>query len=279
MIDDAEMKISHVIRGVDHISNTPKQILLIEALNLRMPLYAHLPLILAPDRTKFSKRHGAASVGEYRELGYAPEALINFLALLGWSPTDNQEIFSREELIDKFSLERVQKSPAIFDVTKLEWMNSSYIKKMSPEELYSSARLFLPKTKKTKSYILKVLALERPRLRKLSELADATNYFFNEPEYEPELLRWKGMTNDELLKSLEQSLVLLEKNGKLARGDLEKTFLKAAGQWPDRGKLLWPLRVTLSGKKASPGPFEIMEIIGISETRKRLRLALNKINN
>mgnify|MGYP001563603721 FL=1 len=135
VVDDCTMEISHVIRGEDHISNTPKQLLLIEALGFPVPQYAHLPLILGSDRSKLSKRHGATSVAEYRAQGYLPEALFNFMALLGWNPGGTEEIFSKEELAKEFSLERVQKSGAVFDIKKLDWMNGEYIRKKSPSEL------------------------------------------------------------------------------------------------------------------------------------------------
>ena len=145
VVDDCEMKISHVIRGEEHISNTPKQILIQRDLNLATPEYAHLPLILAPDRSKLSKRHGAASVMEYREMGYLPETLVNFLALLGWNPKTDKEIFSMEELIKDFDLSKVNKSSAIFNVEKLNWFNCEYLKKKSNKELAILAKRFLPR--------------------------------------------------------------------------------------------------------------------------------------
>lgn len=316
VVDDYEMKISHVIRGEDHISNTPKQILLLEALGFTRPQYAHLPLILGSDRSKLSKRHGATSVEEYREAGYLPEALFNFLALLGWNPatkiltaapakTDQtpknnktglyapahsgqqqngqnlvrgksqekeREIFSKQELINLFSLEKVQKSGAVFDVTKLDWMNGEYIRKMEVGELLERAQSFFPKNKKIKTYLSKVLILEQPRLKKLSELKEKTDYFFQEPEYDRELLRWKNMSENEISGVIDKLIEIL-----LKTKDAEKDVMGEAEKAGDRGRLLWPLRVALSGKKASPGPFEIMEIIGLQETIIRLQKAKQKI--
>lgn len=310
--DDYEMKISHVIRGEDHISNTPKQILLLEALGFTRPQYVHLPLILGSDRSKLSKRHGATSVEEYREAGYLPEALFNFLALLGWNPatkiltaapakTDQtpknnktglcapahsgqqqngqnlvrgksrekeREIFSKQELINLFSLEKVQKSGAIFDTAKLDWVNGEYIRKMEVGELLEQTKSFFPKNKKTKTYLAKILTLEQPRLKKLSELKEKTDYFFQEPEFDKELLRWKNMNDEEISTSLDKLIEILSKTK-----NSEKDIMEEAERIGDRGRLLWPLRVALSGKKASPGPFEIMEILGTEESLKRLKSA------
>ncbi len=293
VVDDETMKISHVIRGEDHISNTPKQLLLIEALGFKAPEYAHLPLILGPDRSKLSKRHGATSVGEYRDLGYLPEALFNFMALIGWNPGGDKEIFSKKELISEFALEKVQKSGAIFDINKLDWMNGEYIRALSPEAFLKRAQPFLPESKKQKSYLLKVLVLEQPRLKKLSEMGERTDYFFREPEYDKELLRWKNMRDEEIAASLDKAIELLQKS-KSAK-NLEKIFFDAIGEGlarrsparsaggpgegGDKGRILWPLRVALTGKKASPGPFEIMEILGIEESKKRLEAAKEKLRD
>jgi len=208
-VDDEEMAITHVIRGEDHLSNTPKQLLLIEALGFKTPRYAHLPLILGPDRSKLSKRHGATAVDEYRKAGYLPEALFNFIALLGWNPGSDREIYTQDELIGLFSLGRVQKSGAVFDIAKLDWMNGEYIRKKSLDELVPLCKPFLTdflqmqKSKvKSQNYsdddIKKIIAIEQPRLKKLAEIGERTDFFFREPEYDRDLLRWKGMTDDDV---------------------------------------------------------------------------------
>ena len=281
VVDDEEMKISHVIRGEDHIANTPKHILLAEAMELPVPAYAHLPLILGPDRSKLSKRHGATSVAEYREAGYLPEAMFNFLALLGWNPGGDQEIFSKEELANLFSLEHVQKSGAIFDTTKLDWMNGEYIRAKSVGELTGLCMPFFSAdaSQKNHAYLKKIVALEQPRLKKLSEIGERTEYFFRLPEYDGELLRWKTMTNQEIDTALEHTGKLLAGMGEDAlKSDFEKSFFDAIGEG-NKGALLWPLRVALTGKKASPGPFEIMEILGAEESLKRIRLAQEKMRH
>lgn len=289
VIDDYLMKITHVIRGEDHISNTPKQITIQEALDLSRPNYAHLPMILGPDRSKLSKRHGAMALTEYRKMGYLPEALVNFLAFLGWHPIGNQEILSLEELIDKFDLNRVQKGGAIFNIKKLDWFNVQYLKKMSSDELinrvvdyiknYSSAPQIIKEY--DIDYIKKVLDIELPRMNKLSDLIDLSDFFFKKKiEYPKELLKWKDMTHIELAKSLQDSLELFEKikGSEFNRVNLQIKFYNFIDENPsyagNKGKLLWPLRVALSGKKASPGPFEIAEVLGKKGSIERVKQAL-----
>ena len=298
--DDEEMKITHVIRGEDHIPNTPKQILLIEALGFRVPIYAHIPLILGQDRSKMSKRHGDTSVNEYRAQGYLPEAIFNFIALLGWNPGagDNREILSKEELIREFSLAHVQKSGAIFDVQKLDWMNGEYIRAKSVAELARLCKPYLEEFLASSvspqhsnilenvgmsdalirdDYFEKIVMLEQPRLKKLSEIGERAEYFFRKPEYDRELLRWKNMADEELTKSLTFSKDIIESRitNHESRLEVEKTFFDAIGK-SDKGKILWPLRVALTGKKASPGPFEIIEIMGIKKAGEYLDSALKK---
>ncbi|KKU06235.1 MAG: Glutamate-tRNA ligase [Parcubacteria group bacterium GW2011_GWA2_45_30] len=284
IIDDETMEISHVIRGEDHISNTPKQLLLIEALGFKIPQYAHLPLILGSDRSKLSKRHGPASVNEYRAAGYLPEALFNFLALLGWNSGNDREFFSKKELIKEFSLEKVQKSGAIFDITKLDWMNGEYIRKKSAKELLELCQPFLAdflqnqnsKIKIQNDYLEKIIKLEQPRLKKLAEIGERTEYFFWAPEYDKELLCWKNMSDTELIASLEAAEKIISNfQTPISKEKIEEAFLKEIGEG-DKGRILWPLRVALTGKKASPGPFEIMEILGIEESLRRIAAAKQK---
>ena len=280
-IDDALMKISHVIRGEEHTTNTPKQILLAEALGFPIPEFAHLPLILGTDRSKLSKRHGAMSVLEYRKLGYLPEALFNFLALLGWNPGDDREILTKDELIAAFSLEKVQKSGAIFDFVKLDWMNGKYIREKPLDDLVSLCTPFisdflqvpLPNAHYTQEYIGKVVALEQSRLKKLSEIGELTDYFFRTPKYDKMLLRWKTMSSDkEVFDSLERSQKIISELPEEQLARVNAHLLEEKGVL-DIGGILWPLRVALTGKKASPGPSEILEILGKEESLKRLKSA------
>lgn len=282
-IDDAEMGISHVIRGEDHISNTPKQILLQEALGLGTPQYAHLPLILGPDRSKLSKRHGATAIREFRDAGYLPEALVNFMALLGWNPGTDQEIFSMAELVAQFDLAKVQKSGAAFNIEKLDWLNGEYIRRLTPERL---AELLQPHLRRAglinetfdQGLVRKVAALEQSRLKRLSEVGERADYFFREPDYDLELLRWKDMVRSEIAESLTKTSAWLKDipEADFTAGQLEEFFFEKIGAG-DKGVILWPLRAALTGKKASAGPFEVLEILGKFEGEKRVARALEKV--
>ena len=279
VVDDYEMKITHVIRGEDHIPNTPKHILLNEALGFPQPLYAHLSLILGPDRSKLSKRHGATAVAEFRELGYLPEALINFLGLLGWNPGNDRELFSRDELAHKFSFEGVQKSGAIFDFQKLDWMNGEYIRKKPIAELTDLCVPYIEKTlgiavgSIPRSFLEAVISLEQPRLKKLSDIGEKVSYFFNAPVYEKELLRWKNQTSQETKDALTQAdNILADIPMKASVLEIETAFFSVIGEG-DKGVLLWPLRVALTGRKASPGPFEIIAVMERDEARSRIARA------
>jgi len=304
VVDDYEMKISYVIRGEDLLPNTPKQILLQKALGFTQPEYAHLPLILGPDKSKLSKRHGATSIREYAEQGYLPEALINFLAFLGWNPRDDREIFSLASLKKEFSLEKVQKSGAVFNIKRLDYINGFYIRHKPLKELTElcipyliQAGLITPGLKteqyppayggmiispkytvnETKEEISlekleKIVFIYQERLKKLSEITDLADFFFKEKlDYEKDLLKWKDMAEKEVISSIDKSINILSKIENWNKDNIEKELLREAGE--DRGQLLWPLRVALSGKKYSAPPFEIAETLGKEKTLKRLNQA------
>ena len=309
-IDDFEMKITHIIRGEDHLSNTPKQILIQEALEFPHPEYAHLPLILGTDRSKLSKRQEAIGVAEYKKIGYLPEALINFLSFLGWNPGTEREIYSLASLIKEFSLEKVQKSGAIFNIKKLDSLNGFYIRQKSPEKLtelsipYLIQEGLITPEFKTEQYppayggslisqvykisktgreikfdeLKKIIILYQERLKKLSEIAELTDFFFKEKlDYPKELLQWKDMSARETQNSLDNLIHLLSKiqNGDWEKGNLENVLTSEAEKTiGDRGRILWPLRVALTGKEASAGPFEIAEILGKEKTLKRIKEAM-----
>lgn len=297
VIDDYEMGISHVIRGEDHIPNTPKQILLYQALGLDVPKFAHLPLILGPDKSKLSKRHGSVSVSSYREQGYLPEALVNFMAFLGWNPGDEREFFGLDELTEEFSLERVHKGGAVFDFEKLDWINGYYIRQLSLDELTQKSVPYLEESdlieglgeskyviKKTGEevsfdYLKQVAALEQERLKKLSRIGELTEFFFlDKPEYEPELLVWKKLSLSELKQNLKIVKEALETVDSFKQDKLQEVLMPLAEKY-GKGDLLWPLRACLTGKKASPGPFEIMEVLGKQKTLKRIDAAVAKLEN
>ncbi|MDD2696766.1 MAG: glutamate--tRNA ligase [Candidatus Pacebacteria bacterium] len=282
VIDDFEMKISHVIRGEDHVSNTPKQILLQEALGLTQPQYAHLPLILGTDRTKLSKRHGAVSVSEFKKQGYLPEAMINFMAFLGWNPGNEREIYSLASLVKEFSLENVQKGGAVFNVKKLDFLNGFYLRQRSPEKLtelclpYFIEAGLVTKEKADLNFLQKIVSLYQERLKKISEIIEFTDFFFKEVlNYDKELLRWKDMEDKELKDVIDKLEKILSKikEEDWNKENLENVLMPEAEKTGDRGKLLWPLRAALTGKEASAGPFEVAEILGKEKTIKRIKQA------
>lgn len=298
VVDDYTMKITHVIRGEDHISNTPKQILIQNALGFPQPKYAHLPLILGPDKTKLSKRHGATSISEYKNQGYLPQALINFMALLGWNPGTENEIFSLQDLIKEFDLKRVQKSGAIFNIDRLDWMNGYYIRKTGLEELTNLCISYLEKAgliqkqgKKWKiedgslvdtNYIRKVVSLEQERMKKLSQIGDNAAFFFKDKiEYDKNLLKWK----DTPLNKIKENLVRLERfldsctDIDFSKKEILEKKIKEMikREKIETGEALWPLRCALSGKKGSPSPFEIANVLGKRRTINRIKEAIRKL--
>jgi len=278
VVDDIEMLITHVIRGEDHIPNTPKHLLIQQALGAEPPIYAHLPLVLGMDRSKLSKRGGSTSVDEYRKQGYLPEAIINFIALLGWHPAGDKEIFTPQELIQEFSLERIQKSGAAFDIEKLKWLNGEHIKALPPDILAEKLKPYLEDGREApKEYLTKIAALEQPRLRILSEIKDKVGYFFHEPSYEVSLLLWKGKQDPraaaENLKKVHDILCDIEQNT-FTEEHLREILMPVAEE-RGRGEVLWPLRAALSGREASPDPFEIMSALGKEKTLGRIMHGLD----
>lgn len=278
VIDDFEMKINYVIRGEDHISNTPKQIIIQEALNMPRPNYGHLPLILGTDKTKLSKRHGALSIKEYKNDGFLKEAIINFIAFLGWNPKTDKEIFSLKELENNFSLENIQKAGAVFNIKKLEWLNTYYIKHKSLDEISEIGCQFFTE-KKDAEKIKQIINLERERIKKLSELPLISKFFFKLPEYDKELLKWRDMNDDKLINNLKIIKDELQKlNDNLFSLEEIKVKIDKLTQNFETGEIYWPLRVALSGQKESPGPIEIAQILGKEETINRLDKAIKKYN-
>ena len=278
VVDDADMEISHVIRGEDHLSNRPKQVLIQEALGLNQPEYAHLPLILNPDRSKLSKRHGGTSVTEYKNMGYLPQAMLNFMALMGWHPTTEQEIFSLDELIKEFDLARVQKAGAIFDKEKLNSINRHYIKQLVPAELAEHLVPYLMQYNPSREQLIKTAHLFQSRLNKFSEIKELAAFIFDLPKYQPSLLNWKNSSASEVKNNLETALMVLEKLSEDSFNiDTTTTELMPVANKIGRGELLWPLRVALSGLEKSPGPFEIMEVLGRQESLSRIKKAIAKI--
>ena len=273
VVDDTEMKISHVIRGEDHLTNTAKHVLIAESLGFDIPHYAHLPLLLAPGGGKLSKRDLETSFDDFIKQGYLKEALINFIAFLGWHPEKDRETMSLNELIDEFDITRVQKGGAAINIDKLNWLNSYYIRNKDIKDLVVLLRDFVPSEWTQKEDLFKeALELQKDRIKKLSEAEDYLRFFFDYPDYEPELLIWKNNTDTETIESLKKSLELIESS-------FEESFSKieVLAESEGRGDIYWPLRVALSGEKNSPPPLEILRVLGEEESITRVREAIKRL--
>lgn len=275
VVDDGAMGITHVIRAEEHISNTPRQILILEALGLERPTYAHVPLILGQDRSKLSKRHGAASVVEYKNAGYLPEAVINYLALLGWHPEGEQEIFTLEELVKQFDITRVQKGGAIFDFEKLDWINKEHLNRLPDDVFKEGIKAFLPSSYHT-DMLTKLVPILRERVSKYSDInEDEVSYFFRAPTYNAIDLLWKDDSKDLAIKHLEHTLECLRalNIGAFLEPQIKDALWDYATK-EGRGSVLWPLRYALSGRDKSPDPFVLAEILGKDEVISRITHAL-----
>ncbi|MCT4592312.1 MAG: glutamate--tRNA ligase [Candidatus Gracilibacteria bacterium] len=284
VVDDHEMGITHVIRGEDHISNTPKQILIFEALGLISPEFAHLPLILNQDKSKLSKRKNKVSVDDFIADGILPEALINFLALLGWNTKDEKEIFTMDELIQEFSLENVNKAGAIFDEKKLLWINGVYIRSKDISELKYLLKPYLTNVnylKNGEEFFEKALILIKDKLKKLSEIEENIAFFFKDKlEYDKDLFEHQKMKVDQEMakKSLQESISLLESQSDWSEAALEEALITRVQELGlKNGQLLWPMRVALTGEKFSPGVFELLHVFNKEMSMDRLKKGLEKL--
>ncbi len=283
VIDDFEMKITHVIRGEDHLSNTPKHILIFEALGQTPPQFAHMSMTLGPDRTRLSKRHGATSVRQYRESGFLSNAMFNYLALLGWSSKDNQEIFSKQQLIQEFSLEACNKSNAIFDPAKLLWMNSQYMKMKSAKEITELSIPFLEKAGYEKSnierhrqIIEKIVELEKEKFRILEDVPErVAPYITEDIDWNLQLLQKFGIP--ETSKILSEILPEIKKIEQFERSAIENIIRKFCKEKNLKtGEVFHPLRFALTGMTKGPGLFELMEILGRDVSVRRIEKFLKK---
>jgi glutamyl-tRNA synthetase len=282
VVDDHEMGITHIIRGHDHISNTPKQVLLYNAFAWPKPEFAHVPLILGPDKTRLSKRHGATAVGEYANKGILPEALFNFLALLGWAPGDDREIFSTAELIELFDLAGIAKSNAVFDEKKLEWMNGEYIGRASIDRIeplvkdafLSAGAVTATELENNREYFRLVIDLLKARVKFISDFVTYGTYFFREPEQYEEAAKakhWKDPQTGERLEKLAAELVELKD---FAAPTIEETVRQLAEKLNlSAAKLIHPARLALTGFGVSPSLFETMVVLGHDRVVNRLRKA------
>lgn len=282
VVDDALMGITHVIRGDDHLSNTPKQVALYHALGFALPQFVHVPMILGPDGARLSKRHGATSVEAYRQKGVLPESLLNFLTLLGWSPGGDVEVLSREETIEKFSLERINKKSAIFDLKKLLWMNSVYLGKMSLEKFVDQGWAFLkeqPQPLLAETTCRKTLRLLHKRIQIWEELLTQFDYFF----LKSYLIETEAV--EKYLKTKEASSILaqiqqrLERSSSFEEAPLEAEIRGLAESLGVKaGNLIHPLRVAVTGKKVSPGIFETLAVLGKELTLERIDKTLYELS-
>ncbi len=288
VVDDHLMEITHVIRGDDWLPSTPKHVLLYEAFGWETPNFAHLPLILNPDKTKLSKRQGDVAVEDFLQKGYLPEALVNFVAFLGWNPKTEQELFSMEDLISHFNLEQVNKAGSVLDTIKLDWMNSLYIRNKPEQELLEACKPYWTKAgvsirEFSDEYLLAVIKLEKDRLKKLSDITD-NRFYFELPEYESQILVWKKSTaedaKEKLTKLSEFFENLSEENYEQSKLEIAlKQFIANNGF--DNGSVLWPLRVSLTGLEKSPGPFEVASTLFVGVGKEgiveRLQKAIQKL--
>lgn len=278
VVDDHTMKITHVIRAEEHLSNTPKQIAIYNALGWQHPQFAHVSMILSPDRSKLSKRHGATSVQEFREAGYLPEALLNYLALLGWSSGTDQDFWTLPELVEGFSLDKISRSPAVYDVDKLTWMNGHYIDRCDPDRLYSllqdeaSSRRW--PVQEHPDYFKQIISLVKSRAKTTRDILEQADYFFQEPQYyDPKGVK-KYFQKENSAFLLEKALELCSKCPDFKAFDLENHLrLLAEDLQVKAAELIHPIRLAISGRTNTPGLFEIMEILGRERCLARLKKA------
>lgn len=279
VVDDWDEGVTHVVRGEDHISNTPRQILIQRALGAPTPVYAHLPLIVGPDHAKLSKRRGAKSITEYREAGYLPEAILNFDALLGWHPKDEREVFSKEELVTSFDISRVQKSPAVFDEAKLLWFNREHLKRLAPEQFAHRLREFMNmKGATSPAYFNAAAPLLQERCETLLEAADLLaggEFTFLGEEMAPTaalLVQGAKAPSEAVVGHLRAVSALLEGLSSWSAESVKEAVFPYATE-QGRAAVLWPLRVALSGREKSPDPFIIAGLLGKEKTLERISRA------
>jgi glutamyl-tRNA synthetase len=284
-VDDALMNISHVIRGDDHLSNTPKQILIYRALGFKTPLFAHIPLIVGPDRTPLSKRHGANAVGEFKRQGYLPEAMMNYLALLGWSFDGKTDLFTKEELVKRFGLDRIVKSPAAFDYEKLQWMNGHYIREADEERIFQLCLECLWDADAINADFMgsggaalkRMIGTVKNSLKTISDVGDQLTYFLGEVHtYDPEALA--KYAKAETIQVLEEAAWVLEEAVVFSAMSLEEKFRATAVQKGRKfAEYVHPMRLAITGRPASPNLFELIEILGKGRCIVRLMRLIKMI--
>ncbi len=280
VVDDYDMRITLILRGEDIVSATPRQLHIYQAMGWETPDFAHLPLILAPDRSKMSKRHGATALTDYRDLGYLPEAVVNFIALLGWAPGDDRELMTREEMIEAFSLEGIGKSGAVFDIEKLNWMNGHYLRQLSPERYAELARPFLekaglPLNEFPPEYVTQVLLLEQERAKTLAELPGLVEFFFRDPESYDEkgIAKWFAREGaGELLAAIREALAGLSEFTHDSTESAIRALAEARGE--KVGPAIHTTRLAVTGKTAGPGLFETLALLGKERVLARIERSI-----
>ena len=291
VVDDHLMGITHVIRGEEWLPSTPKHVLLYHAFGWNRPVFAHVPLLLNPDRSKLSKRQGDVAVEDYRKKGYLPEALVNFVALLGWNPSGTQEIYLKQELSDKFELAKINKGGAVFNKEKLDWLNREYIKKMSDEDLLAAALPYFVAAGHSADSLTsgplsgvfrRAVSLERSRVVVLSDLVAGTEFYFRSSlEYDAKILPWKKSTPAVAAERLQGIISLLDGVPESSFADAKAIEQEVTRFIADQGwtnaETLWPMRVALTARAASPSPFEVAWALGKKATLERLCSALSAL--
>ena len=275
VVDDHLMKITHVVRGNEYLSSSPKYNRLYDAFGWKVPVYVHCPTITNEEHKKLSKRSGHSSFEDLLEQGFLTEAIVNFVALLGWSPTDNQEFFTLEELVKAFDYHNMSKSPAVFDMTKLRWMNGEYIKKMDDGKFFKLAKPYLEAAIKKPLDLKKIAGMVKTRIETLCDIADQVDFFEEMPEYSADMYIHKKMktTKENSLETLKEVLPILEEQDDFSNDALFEALSKyVADKGVKTGFVMWPIRTAVSGKQMTPaGATEIMEIIGKEESLTRIR--------
>ncbi len=288
VVDDYTMNITHVIRADEHLSNTPKQIIAYKALNFDPPQFAHVPMILAPDKSKLSKRHGATSVNEFKQEGFLAEGLLNYLLLLGWSPGNNDEIISLKRAIRDFKLGDVSKNPATYDRKKLAWVNGHYMRKLPLKEIVNRALPFIketgyieePLSTAKKKRLYKIIDAVRERARTLIELVDGISYFYNDDfDFEKKGVN-KHFSQDNTVKILENNIDCLQKVNSFKREEIEAIYRQRSKELGVKtARMIHTTRLALSGRTFGPGLFTLVELVGRNKAIKRLKRALKYVKN
>ena len=287
VVDDFDEGITHIIRGEDHVSNTPRQILIQRAIGAPTPVYAHLPLVLGNDKQKLSKRKGALALTEYRDMGYLPEALLNMVSMIGWNPGTDEEIFSKDQLVELFSFEKVHKAPAVFNPEKLDWLNREYLKNKPAAEQEEYVLKYIP-SKYESSIARKIVPIIMDRVscgKDITSMVESgeIEYFFGKPNIVKDSLFFKsskitGNKYEVLASYLEKTVSLLSKvSDDEFIAEKIKEGIWSYAEEVGRGDILWPMRYALSGLEKSPDPFTLSEILGKDETIGRLRSAISML--